>query len=160
MQTMTCKRHGTETRLACSSCGEPICPRCAVPAAVGQKCPDCARQARSARAVGKPRQYVKALLAAVVAVPVCAVALWFLFALPWLGWFGWIIAWFGGYAVGRAVRTGAEGNGATPFLVIAVVASVIAVEAVWLASGRILPASPFDLVTYLVAAWGAWTVFR
>lgn len=100
---------------------------------------------------------MKALLFGALAVPVCAVALWFLMRLPWVGW---IVAWFAGYAVGRAVRVGAEGNGATPFMTIAVVGAVLAVEAVWLASGRILPGNPFDFVTYLFAAGGAWTVFR
>jgi hypothetical protein len=41
----TCPRHpDVETRLSCSSCGELICPSCGREAAVGYKCPDCARQ--------------------------------------------------------------------------------------------------------------------
>jgi hypothetical protein len=41
----TCPRHpDVETRLSCSACGEPICPSCGREAAVGYKCPDCARQ--------------------------------------------------------------------------------------------------------------------
>lgn len=32
----------TETRLRCSRCGKPICPRCAVRTPVGMRCPDCA----------------------------------------------------------------------------------------------------------------------
>src|SRR5215216_981534 len=31
-----------ETRLRCSRCGRPICPRCAVRTPVGMRCPDCA----------------------------------------------------------------------------------------------------------------------
>ena len=31
-----------ETRLRCSRCGKPICPRCAVRTPVGMRCPDCA----------------------------------------------------------------------------------------------------------------------
>jgi hypothetical protein len=30
-----------ETRLRCSRCGKPICPRCAVRTPVGMRCPDC-----------------------------------------------------------------------------------------------------------------------
>src|SRR6185437_7408292 len=30
------------TRLRCSKCGKPICPRCAVETPVGFRCPDCA----------------------------------------------------------------------------------------------------------------------
>jgi membrane associated rhomboid family serine protease len=44
-QTMVCYRHpGTETAVACSSCGRPICTDCMVFAAVGIKCPECAGQ--------------------------------------------------------------------------------------------------------------------
>ena len=40
----TCVNHPkVETWLTCSSCGDPICPRCMVTTAVGQKCPRCAR---------------------------------------------------------------------------------------------------------------------
>jgi hypothetical protein len=31
-----------ETRLRCSRCGKPICPRCGVRTPVGMRCPDCA----------------------------------------------------------------------------------------------------------------------
>lgn len=31
-----------ETRLSCSKCGTPICPRCMVSTPVGYRCPDCA----------------------------------------------------------------------------------------------------------------------
>jgi hypothetical protein len=31
------------TRLKCSRCGKPICPRCMVSTPVGYRCPDCAR---------------------------------------------------------------------------------------------------------------------
>jgi hypothetical protein len=31
-----------ETRLRCSRCGKPICPRCGVRTSVGMRCPDCA----------------------------------------------------------------------------------------------------------------------
>ncbi len=49
----TCVNHPkVETRLTCSNCGDPICPRCMVATAVGQKCPRCARQ--SGRAKGTP----------------------------------------------------------------------------------------------------------
>lgn len=44
-ETPTCPRHpDVETRLSCSACGELICPSCGREAAVGYKCPDCARQ--------------------------------------------------------------------------------------------------------------------
>ncbi|MPZ68822.1 MAG: rhomboid family intramembrane serine protease [Actinobacteria bacterium] len=36
----------TPTKLSCSRCGNPICGRCAIPATVGQHCPDCVAEAR------------------------------------------------------------------------------------------------------------------
>jgi len=41
--TPHCARHPeVTTRLTCSSCGTPICPDCAVEAAISYQCPDCA----------------------------------------------------------------------------------------------------------------------
>ncbi|MEA2597233.1 MAG: hypothetical protein QOF01_3702 [Thermomicrobiales bacterium] len=38
-----CSYHpGVMTRLRCSRCGKPICPRCGVRTPVGLRCPDCA----------------------------------------------------------------------------------------------------------------------
>lgn len=39
----------TPTKLRCSRCDKPICPRCAVPAAVGQHCVWCVAEARKSR---------------------------------------------------------------------------------------------------------------
>lgn len=36
----------TPTRLHCSRCDRPICGRCAIPATVGQHCPECVAEAR------------------------------------------------------------------------------------------------------------------
>jgi membrane associated rhomboid family serine protease len=42
-----CYRHGdTPTKLRCSRCERPICGRCAIPASVGQHCPECVADAR------------------------------------------------------------------------------------------------------------------
>jgi membrane associated rhomboid family serine protease len=49
----TCYRHPDRvTGLRCSRCGRPICGECAVPAAVGQLCPDDARDRQRVRHVG------------------------------------------------------------------------------------------------------------
>src|SRR5919106_6024932 len=37
------------TRLRCSRCDRPICGRCAIPASVGQHCPECVAEARRSR---------------------------------------------------------------------------------------------------------------
>jgi membrane associated rhomboid family serine protease len=40
-----CYRHpNVETRVACSSCGRPICPDCMTPTPVGMRCPECSRE--------------------------------------------------------------------------------------------------------------------
>lgn len=42
----TCYRHPDRpTGLACTECNRPICPACSIDAAVGQRCPECVRQA-------------------------------------------------------------------------------------------------------------------
>ena len=58
-----------ETRLRCSRCGKPICPRCGVRTPVGMRCPDCAGT-RSAVAAN-PSQ---TLVAAGAGLAVAAVA--------------------------------------------------------------------------------------
>lgn len=41
----TCYRHPSrETGVSCSNCGRPICPDCMTTAAVGMRCPECAKQ--------------------------------------------------------------------------------------------------------------------
>src|SRR2546423_14204693 len=62
---VTCANHPkVETGVSCSSCGKPICPDCMVPAAVGIKCRECARQPRSARVTLHADKAVRAVLAA------------------------------------------------------------------------------------------------
>lgn len=157
--TRTCKRHPSiETRLSCSNCDDPICARCAVASAVGQKCPSCAKQERSARALGKPRQYAKGGAAGVGAALLGAIVLWAVIGVGFLT----IIASLGiGYGIGRAVRWGAEGNAARPFVALAVALAVLAVEAAWLGRGVLLPiGNVFALLTYPAAGYGAYMPFR
>ncbi len=53
-QTMACYRHPrTETSVACSSCGRPICTDCMVFAPVGIKCPECAEQSAEVKKAAK-----------------------------------------------------------------------------------------------------------
>ena len=58
-----------ETRLRCSRCGKPICPRCGVRTPVGMRCPDCAGTRSSVAA--NPTQ---ALVAAGAGLVVAALA--------------------------------------------------------------------------------------
>jgi B-box zinc finger protein len=99
----TCVNHPkVETRLTCSTCGDPICVRCMVTTAVGQKCPRCARQ--SGRAKGNPDAQLVARgfgagLAAAVAGGVVLVAVPFA---------GILLALGHGFVVGAAVRWAAR----------------------------------------------------
>lgn len=154
----TCKRHPAErTRLSCSSCGDPVCPRCAVPGPVGQKCPACAKQERAARAQGKPRQYAKGSAAGTLAAVGVAIGLRVIAAT--VG-FGFIIgAGFGGYGIARAVHWGAERNAASPFRLIAFGLSLAAVQGAALAMGVwVLPG--LWILAYLAAVYGAYVVYR
>jgi membrane associated rhomboid family serine protease len=56
-QTQVCYRHpNRETGVSCSNCGRPICTDCMVYAAVGIKCPECARQETGPRAAARRTQ--------------------------------------------------------------------------------------------------------
>jgi hypothetical protein len=58
-----------ETRLRCSRCGRPICPRCGVRTPVGMRCPDCAGT-RSSVAANPARTLAAAGAGLVVATAV------------------------------------------------------------------------------------------
>lgn len=66
------------TRLRCSRCGTPICPRCMVSTPVGFRCPDCARGPRPAIYQASGGVLVKAIVTGVV-IAVAAGAIWGLF---------------------------------------------------------------------------------
>jgi membrane associated rhomboid family serine protease len=60
-----CYAHrNTPTRLRCSRCDRPICGRCAIPASVGQHCPECVAEAR--RSAPKVHSTIRAAAPAVV----------------------------------------------------------------------------------------------
>lgn len=155
----TCKRHpDEETRLSCSNCGDPICPRCLVDTPVGQKCPACARQARSARVRGKPRQYVKGVGVGLLASVGVAVGLWFLMAS--VGFLTWIGSGFGGYGIARSVRWGAEGNAASPFRIMSHALAVLVVAAAWWFSFGVLVPRGLGIITYIAAVYGVIVAYR
>ena len=63
-----CAQHpDVETRLRCSRCGKPICPRCAVRTPVGMRCPDCAgtRHTVAANTAGTIKAAVAGFLVAI-----------------------------------------------------------------------------------------------
>ena len=61
-----CYRHPSrETAVSCSNCERPICTDCMVYTPVGIKCPDCARQPRTAMVRRRPDRAARAIAAAI-----------------------------------------------------------------------------------------------
>lgn len=157
-----CRRHPTrETRVSCVQCGAPICPDCMVEAPVGFKCPDCARQSRRARGMGKPRQYTRAIAFGVGASAAAAFVLHLVFR---QGFLSWIASGVAGYLVAEAVRRGAQGNRADPFRYLGLGLAIAAVVGGWLLvvggspilAWSVVTGYPLHLVTFLAAAYGAY----
>jgi hypothetical protein len=150
----TCVNHpDAETRISCSSCGDPICTRCMRTAAVGQKCPRCAKSPRSARALGKPEHYVRAigggLAAAAVGGVVYAQVLSYRFG-------ALILAALLGFAIGRVVRWGSRGQSQQPFVAIAVTLGIVAVAVAFvLAFGTPLALNGLLILAYPLAGFTA-----
>jgi hypothetical protein len=116
----TCVNHpGVETRLTCSSCDDPICPRCMVATAVGQKCPRCARQSGRAKGTPGPPLLARALGAGVAVAAAGAYLMLRIFPIA-----GLLVSAIYGYVVGSAVRWAARRR-THPTLAAAAVASVV-----------------------------------
>jgi hypothetical protein len=94
-------------------------------AAVGQKCPTCAKPARSARALGKPQHYVRAIGAGLGVAVVGGFVYAQLLAL--IGFGSFILAGALGYLIGRVVKWGTRGQTQQPFAGIAIALGVLAV---------------------------------
>ena len=93
---------GILTRLRCSRCGKPICPRCMVASPVGYRCPECSRTRRSV--VYDPS--VSGLLRAAVVGLVTALAIGFFWG-SYPSW-GFYMSLLMGFAVAESVAWGAN----------------------------------------------------
>ncbi|MBW3618697.1 MAG: hypothetical protein KY461_00495 [Actinobacteria bacterium] len=155
----TCPRHpDTATRLSCTQCGTPICPRCAIDAPVGQKCPDCVRQHRAAVAKGKPRQYRKGAAAGAAAAVLAGVVLPIVLGISFVGL---IATGFLGYGIAHAVLWGAEGNRAETFRNLALgFALVMVAGAFTVRFGTPVPGGLRGVLVYAAAAYGAYARFN
>jgi hypothetical protein len=125
-EALACVNHpNTETRVRCSSCGNPICVRCMRQSAVGMKCPRCAQMPKSALRMGKPRHYV---LAAAVGLGVAAV---FGVAASFFSYFGFglLLGIVIGFVNGAAISRAASGLSHTPIRVIAFVTTAVGLMA-------------------------------
>ena len=64
-----------ETRLRCSKCGTPICPRCAVQTPVGFRCPQCIRSQQAIFYTSTPLDYGIAVVVGLVISTIAALIL-------------------------------------------------------------------------------------
>jgi hypothetical protein len=153
----TCVNHPkVETRLTCSNCGDPICARCMVTTAVGQKCPRCAKQSGRAKGNPEPQLVARAFAAGVVAAAAGAVLF---VAVPFAGF---LLALGHGFVVGAAVRWAARRRTHTWLGMAAAAAVLVGLGGLVLALGG----NPFAarmLLAYLLSgavafarASGAW----
>jgi hypothetical protein len=143
--TPTCVNHpGVETRLTCSNCGDPICPRCMVTTAVGQKCRDCARQPRSAKGAPPPVLVARAFGASFVVAALGGAVLLFV---PFLAL---IVAAVLGYAVAGAARWAARRRVHNQLGLAAGAAAVLGILTTALLLGAVT-LQPRLLLAYLVA---------
>lgn len=122
-------------------------------AAVGQKCPRCARTPRSARALGKPEHYVRAVGGGVVAALVGGLVYAQLLTVVRFG--SVILAALLGFALGRVVRWGARGQTQQPFQGIAMGLAAFGVAVGFVALfGTLLPLGGGLLIlAYPAAVW-------
>ena len=153
----TCVNHPkVETRLTCSNCGDPICTRCMVTTAVGQKCPGCAKQ--SGRAKGNPEPQLLARSFG-VGVAVAALGGVLLVAVPFAGL---LLALAHGFLVGAAVRWAARRRTHTWLGLVAVAAVLVGLGGLVLVlggnpfAGRLLLASVLSGGVAFARASGAW----
>jgi lysylphosphatidylglycerol synthetase-like protein (DUF2156 family) len=153
----TCVNHPkVETRLTCSNCGDPICTRCMVATAVGQKCPRCARQSRRAKGNPEPLLLARAFG---VGVAVSALGGILLVAVPFAGL---LLALALGFVVGESVRRAARRRTHTWLGVAAAAAVLVGLGGLAL----VLGGNPFAarlLLAYVLSggvafarAGGAW----
>ena len=91
LETTACYRHPDRpTRLHCSECGRPICVECSHDAAVGQKCPECAkphgryRVVDARRTVGRSSFQTTPVTFSLIAVSVAVFALSFVALETWV----------------------------------------------------------------------------
>lgn len=159
----TCRRHpSVETRLRCANCDAAICPRCAVDAPIGMRCPDCARPDRSGGLRRQPDQIARAAGVAVLGALVGGAVIGGVRLVLPIG--GLIAAWFVGLQLGRQVRTAARGNTVDVIRGVALAGAVgsaaVAEVVIAVAGGRALSVGIYTVLRAGIAAYGAWSVFR
>jgi hypothetical protein len=153
----TCVNHPkVETRLTCSNCGDPICTRCMVTTAVGQKCPRCAKQSGRAKGNPEPQLLARGFGAGLVTAVLGGVLL---VAVPFAGL---LLALAHGFVVGAAVRWAARRRTHSWLGVAAAVAVLVGLGGLVLVlggnpfAGRLLLAYVLSGGVAFARASGAW----
>jgi thiol:disulfide interchange protein len=153
----TCVNHPkVETRLTCSNCGDPICTRCMVTTAVGQKCPRCAKQSGRAKGNPEPQLLARAFGAGLAVATVAGILL---VVTPFAGF---LLAIAHGFVVGAAVRWAARRRTHVWLGLVAVVAVLIGLGGLVLVLGgnpfaaRLLLAYALSAGVAFARASGAW----
>lgn len=154
-----CYRHSGElTALHCITCERPICVDCAIAAPVGFKCPEHGRASRAERGVIPFSALTRGFLASLALASVLGIILTLL-NIPFIGL---ILAYAAGMLVGEAARY-ASGGYRDPLLAkvasICSAAGLLALPAVWLASGQAHLGQwlVWQILAALAAAWGAYS---
>lgn len=126
---------------------------------VGHKCPACARTPRSARTIGKPIHYVRAVGTGLPLAIVGGLALVELVAVVRFGLI--IFSVLLGLAVGRVVRWGGHGQTQPPFPAVAAgCAAGGLLVAFWVRLGTPLPLGPQGLWFALGVAGAGYFAIR
>jgi hypothetical protein len=147
------------TRVRCSSCERPICPRCMRESAVGMKCPDCARQPRRAVRPGSPGRYAAAAAAGVGTAALIGA----LIVVGGIGVFGILVPLIAGFAVGEVVSRMAHRLGGTGFQLIAAASTAVGLALGAVLVGRVpamLASGPMVVFILIASAVAAVRVGR
>lgn len=159
---MRCAIHpDVETRLTCSRCGTPICPRCLVQTPVGARCRACARVQRLPTFQVGAHHYVLALavgLGSAVGIGVAWRVLGAMIPLPFVPL---LLAVGAGYLIGQIVSLSVNRKRGLGFQIIVGVSTflsygLVSVLAPWLTFGQSL----YGLVVLAIAIYLAIHPFR
>jgi len=142
-----CSYHpAVETRLRCSRCGKPICPRCGVRTPVGLRCPDCAGVRGLPTYATSPNVLAKA---AAVGFPVAlAVGLLWAWAPDWGFYLGLLLGF--GVAEAMAWAANAKRGRDLQVLALALVAFGLVVSRVVLAQRLGIPWSEINALSPVI----------
>lgn len=135
------------TRLRCSRCGKPICPRCGVRTPVGLRCPDCAGVRGLPTYRTTPDTLAKAAVAG-IGVAVLIGAIW-----GYLPEWNFYLSLALGFGVAEAMARASKGKRGADLQVVG-----MAVVALGLVLGRIILAHRLGASWAEINGWGAIVV--